>query len=184
MLWALGGRSQCCGQDRVYQGHKTHSWLPLLPLRGCPWPFPCWIWLTGPLHSLSLLREEWLWLCSGCSSSEPGVPPSTVPQGFSQPSCSFTSLGGGALTWHTAVAPVQVCFVQGWLCLALCSCMQLVSLPHSTGPGQCWGSGLLRAQGCSEANTAAFSLAGKSIHLQTVKKKRTNGLKDKWVLQD
>lgn len=75
----------------------------------------------------------------------PWVPPSTLPQGFSQPSCSFPSLGRGALTWHTALASVQVCSVEGWLCLALCSCMQLLSLPHSTGPGQCSGSGLLRA---------------------------------------
>lgn len=77
-------------------------------------------------------------------------------------------LGRGALTWHPALASVQVCFVEGWLCLALCSCMQLVSLPHTQAPGQGWGSGLLRARGCSEANTAAFSLAGKSINLQTV----------------
>lgn len=70
------------------------------------------------------------------AAAPPRVPPSTVPRGFSQPSCSFTCSGRAALTWHTALAPVQVCFVQGWLCLALCSCMQPMSLPHSTGPGQ------------------------------------------------
>lgn len=75
------------------------------------------------------------WLCSGCSSPlRPQVPLCALPWGLYSAFLQLHLIGwhGGAQAWHTG----QVCFAEGWLCLAVCSCMQLASLPHSTGPGQ------------------------------------------------
>lgn len=79
--------------------------------------------------------------------------PLQCSQGSSQPSCSFTSLGRGALPWHTALASVHVCFVEGWLCLcSLLSACNSCPFPTAQALGSAGALGF-RAQGCSEANT-------------------------------
>lgn len=67
-LWGAGANA--VARTRGVPGPQTHSWLPFFP-SGLPMALFLVIWLPGSLHSLTLLREEWLWLCSGCSSSAP-----------------------------------------------------------------------------------------------------------------
>lgn len=106
MLWPGQG---------VYQGHRTHSWLSLLPFKA----LSLLIWLTGPLHSLTLLREEWLW--SGCSSSAPPSAPSNVPRAPpSLPAASPPWVGEhcpGTLPWHLCTCALW----RGGFAFALCS---------------------------------------------------------------
>lgn len=73
------------------------------------------------------------------------------------------------------------CFAGGWLCLAVCSCMQVVSLPLSNG-----ALGFSRPMPMSTVKqTASLSPTVNVINLQTViKPKKDKRLKDKWVMQD
>lgn len=165
-------------------GHQIHSWLPLLPLRGCSWPLPCWIW--APCAYPSTAASQALHPLCCCLAllrlQLSSVPSATLPSAlgaFLSLSATFSGSAEGAQTWHPALGCRQVCAAEGGLCLAVCPCMRLVSLAHSAGLGQRWDFGHRGAcaHGCCEANSWPVPTA-KSINLQTVKIKGQTGLQE------
>lgn len=115
---------------------------PFLAGSACPMLTWC-CRLAGPLHSTTLLKEEQLCCCAALLrlqlSSAPSSATLRCAPGASlslSAASSHRVVLGRPLTWHAVLGCGQACFAEGWLCLAVCSCMRLVSLPYSAGPGQ------------------------------------------------